>query len=190
MTFLPCFLALDQAESLEKGSFYRVVFTKGREFPFLFFGGGVQDQVQVHCGEWFSCGKWWKGWGEGRWGGGKQQRNRQVNAHAFVRTTLYQTTLLSFLDLSPERIKRNHGKSCEILSVFVCLQMPVSLVWWWMPDSSFKASTLGITWCDVGLPNLGFEVAEGFSHFGKIEWGFLEGGGFQIADLSSNPTSQ
>ena len=35
-----------------------------------------------------------KGKGVGRWGGDRQ-RNRQVIAHAFVKTTLWQSTLLS-----------------------------------------------------------------------------------------------
>ena len=69
-------------------------FRTGVAVPIGVPGGGVWGRVQGGGGGWFSCGKSGKrgrGWGGvGGWGGDRQarQRNRQVNAHSFVKTTL------------------------------------------------------------------------------------------------------
>ena len=66
--------------------------------PIGVFGGGVWGQVQDFrwlLGRGFPLenkGKTKRG-GEGGVWGRDRQRNRQVNAHAFVKTTLQQTTL-------------------------------------------------------------------------------------------------
>ena len=69
-------------------------------------GDRFRKGVRVPIGV-FGVGFWWggglpvgkEGQGEEGWGGwgGDGQRNRQVHAHAFFKTTLWQTTPLKFL---------------------------------------------------------------------------------------------
>ena len=72
----------------EWGSFYRGWFLQGVRVPGGASGGGVWGRGLVGGGGWLLCKKWGKGErGKGA-GWGPVQRNRQVNAHAFVKTTL------------------------------------------------------------------------------------------------------
>ena len=70
-------------------------FCKEMRAPTLGEGGWVC--VQVGGGGWFACGKLGKeekeeGIADGGGWGGDRQRSQQVNAHAFVKTTLQQTS--------------------------------------------------------------------------------------------------
>ena len=66
------------------------------QVPMGVLGGGVWGQVQGGGGGGsFPVGNEGKGagGGEGEGWGGDRRRNWQVNVHAFVETTLWQTTL-------------------------------------------------------------------------------------------------
>ena len=77
-----------------RGSSYGVVFRKGVRVPIGVPGIGGWGPLGLGSDGWwgvcFSLEKEGKGGGAGeggRWGGDRQ-RNRQVNAHAFAKTTL------------------------------------------------------------------------------------------------------